>query len=552
MIYPTDVANVIYKELPNLAEATLSKAAATPVPFMSTIFGTRMASRTHVPAKGLLQSSPLVNYTAMGGKDEIEETIHQHYLGTGHPVNSPFDYSFVEHSAGGDSYLPNASDSSQRGYIVTGFLKGDGLSRCVIAELPVRPIQSIGELQNWDLRYENPVPPFAFNLIGNSDATPLIPANAVFNAGNAPSVDSNLQHDDSYCANHLLFDDWFFSSIAPDPTAYGSSGRLIQQTYTDFVTGKQALGNMAYRPIPSDMGVEKTKADTLYNTYVKGVNSWKSVASRLEVEGMFNVNSTSVAAWRALLGHARNQRVPYIRESGASWSVETSEELDHPFSRFSIAGDVQAGKGTAAGGFAGASDFTGYRTLDEDMIEDMAEEIVNQVRARGPFLSLSEFINRQLSSGDLAMAGTIQTALNKLAEKGASGPYGVLQNLSRDSLAVPERPEKAEYRFPAAAAGESAYGLPGWTRQADVLRPLAPILSARDDTFTIRAHGDARDDKGKIIARAVCEAVIQRTRNYVDAKDAADLATPPTKPLNKAFGRRFEIVSFRWLNSSEI
>ena len=52
--------------------------------------------------------------------------------------------------------------------------------------------------------------------------------------------------------------------------------------------------------------------------------------------------------------------------------------------------------------------------------------------------------------------------------------------------------------------------------------------------------------------RAVCEAVVRRTREYVDSAEAADLATRPKSAVNKAFGRRFEIVSFRWLNPSEI
>jgi len=45
---------------------------------------------------------------------------------------------------------------------------------------------------------------------------------------------------------------------------------------------------------------------------------------------------------------------------------------------------------------------------------------------------------------------------------------------------------------------------------------------------------------------------VYRTRNYIDSSDAADLATPPASPVNKAFGRRFEMVSFRWLSPSEI
>jgi hypothetical protein len=244
--------------------------------------------------------------------------------------------------------------------------------------------------------------------------------------------------------------------------------------------------------------------------------------------------------------------VPYIQESGASWSVDLSNEADHPFSRFTMAGDVEAKSQGSSGSFPESAEFAGYRVLDEKVIDALAEEIVNQVRLRGPFLSLSEFINRQLSSGDLALAGAVQAALNQIARRGSTNPYAAIEGLSNNASSAPPRAGEAEYKFPAAAEGESAYGLPGWTRQADVLRPIAPILSARDDTFTIRAHGDARDKDGKIVSRATCEAVVRRTRSYVDPSEAADLANPVTRPVNKAFGRRFEIVSFRWLSAPEI
>ena len=555
MVYTPAIANDVYKPLTQLSEATLAAAAVNPVPFMSTVFGARMASKTHLPAKGFVQSSPLVNYTAMGSKDLAEATIGRDYGGTNHPVNSPFDYSFIKH-AGMDSQLPNASDTTGRGYIVTGFNKADGLSRCVIAEIPVRPLASLAELQHWDLRYENPIPPFAFNLIGNSDASPLLPANAVVNSADA-NLAANLQHDDSYCANHLLFDDWFFSSIAPDPTHYGTAGKNLQTTYTDFVSGIAPLANRAYHPIATDAGFASAaqgNATKLYDEHVKKSDGYRTIASRLEVEGMFNVNSTSVVAWRALLGHARKQRVPFIRESGSAWTVDSSGETDHACSRFSIAGDSEAGKPGSSGSFPEATEFAGYRVLDDELIDQLAEEIVNQVRARGPFLSLAEFVNRQLASGDLALAGAVQAALNEVA-KGGSNPYAEIEAVltsSGKATATPPKAADAAYRHPAAAVGWNAYGLPGWTRQADILRPLAPILSARDDTFVIRAHGDARDDKGNIVSRAVCEAVVRRTRDYVDASDAADLATPPKSAINKTFGRRFEMVSFRWLNPSEI
>jgi hypothetical protein len=252
-----------------------------------------------------------------------------------------------------------------------------------------------------------------------------------------------------------------------------------------------------------------------------------------------------------LLGHARKQRIPYVRESGNSWDAGLSAETDHAVTRFSVSGDTKAGEAGTSGDFPEANDFAGYRTLDDKFLDSLADKVVEQVRLRGPFLSLAEFVNRQLSSGDLALAGTLQAALNA-ATSGSDNPLAAVEALSTRSLAVPPNAADAEYKFPAAAAGYSGYGLPGWTRQADLLRPLAPILSIRDDTFTIRAYGDARDAAGRILARAVYEAVVRRTRNFSDPAEAPDLLNPPTQPANKTYGRRFQLVSSRWLAADEV
>ncbi|MCX6865747.1 MAG: hypothetical protein NTV46_05910, partial [Verrucomicrobia bacterium] len=280
--------------------------------------------------------------------------------------------------------------------------------------------------------------------------------------------------------------------------------------------------------------------------------AWKTIAARLEVTGMFNVNSTSVTAWRALLGHARKQCVPYISESATSWETALSAETDYPLTRFPTAGDTKAGQPGSSGAFPEATEFAGYRTVDDKFLDALAEKVVDQIRLRGPFLSLAEFVNRQLSSGNLALAGTLQSALNEVVKSPATNPFAAMQALSTIALAVPERPADAEYQFPDAAAGYSGYGLPGWTRQADILRPLAPILTDRDDTFTIRAYGDARDAHGHVLARAVCEAVVRRTRDFFDPTDAPDILNPPTKTTNKTYGRRFQLVSFRWLAANEV
>lgn len=554
MVYEPAVAEAVYPAISGLAQPSLSEASASPQPFLTTIFGARTASRTHLAAKGLVQTSPLVNFTAMGGKDSVEPTIQWDYPGTAHPVNSPFDYSFAPLTGGGDSQYPN-SDAANHGFIVTGFQSADGLSRCVLAELPTKPLQSLAELQNWDLRYENPIPPYAFNIIGNSDASPIIPSKAVFISGNSSKGGQDLQHDDFYCANHILFDDWFVSSIAPKSANLGtpSGSETLKKTFTDFVSGKDQLPNRCYLPLPADTGVSATTdgAGGLFTKYADQPNSWRSIASRIEVEGMFNVNSTSVTAWRALLGHARNLKIPYVTSTGN----RLSGKEDYAFSRFAVAGDVEAKSIGSAGGFSKCAEFAGYRKLDAKTLDRFAEEIVKQIQKRGPFLSLAEFVNRQLTSStdERALAGTLQAALNALEKDPAVNPFSVLQDGSKKSTGTPPAVANAGYNFPAAAVGYNAYGLPGWTRQADVLRPIAPILSARDDTFTIRAYGDARDATGKIItASATCEAVLRRTRDYVDPTDAAELTTLPTSALNLTFGRRYQLVSFRWLSAGEI
>ncbi|MFN9026575.1 MAG: hypothetical protein ACK5VX_10345 [Akkermansiaceae bacterium] len=480
-------------------------------------------------------------------------------------MNAAMDFNFITHSSWLMDNLPNCSqDGRNNGYLISGTQSGDGLKRVVVAELPLRPLGSLAELQHWDLRKDNPAPPRQFNIIANSDAQPLFSPNAVIRNGTgipdaAPNPSIDLQHDDSYCANHLLFDDWFFSTIAPQPTTFGSTGKTLQETFTAWVSEGKPLDNRAYRPILADSGISSSQATELFNAKVNTADAYRTIASRLEVDGMFNVNSTSVKAWRALLGHARNQRMPYYDNNG---NVVLSDPTDYAVSRTTVASDVAAGKNGSSGSFPGASEYSGYRVFTDEMLDQFAEEMVNQVRKRGPFLSLSEFVNRQLSNNSsnnqLALAGAVQSALNVLAAKSDDdlNPYSFLQddsqNAGRSVLIAKGQDTRSGYdKFPEASEGKSAYGLPGWPRQADILRPLAPILSARDDTFTIRAYGDARGANGKIIARATCEAIVRRGREFVSSENESDTFIG-LSDTNERFGRRYHIISFRWLNADEI
>lgn len=553
IFYDRADADIIYPPRLGLASATLAQCSQTPVPFLSMILGSRIANHKATATKGMVQADPVVDFFSSNGEPRFTDV----YPGNDTLLNTPWDFSVVEHSSGpAEDMLPNVDNTTNSSYIVTGVRKAEGVSRMVAAELPTRPLASLADLTHMQIRALNPTPPYAANLVANSDASPLIPKDAIVNPANTrANTRSNEQQDDSYCANHILFDDWFFSSIAPEPAAFGSGGQNLKDNFTDFLTGKDPLANRAYRPILSDTTTDPSAADKTYTDHVAPADSWKKIASRLEVEGMFNVNSTSVRAWRALLGHARNQQIPYSEPGG---SIKLSAKTDFGFSRTSVAGDREAGEAPqVAGEYADTTEYTGYRVFTDEMLDVLAEKIVEQVRLRGPFLSLSEFVNRQLSSDtDLALCGAIQAALNALAADSSLNPFEVIQNESVESEANPfggAAVPKTGYVFSEAAVGHNTYGLPGWTRQADVLRPLAPILSARDDTFTIRTYGDARSPDGKvIIARAWCEATVRRTRDFSDPSDAADSTTQPASQTNQTYGRKFQIISFRWLNADEV
>ena len=215
-------------------------------------------------------------------------------------------------------------------------------------------------------------------------------------------------------------------------------------------------------------------------------------------------------------------------------------------------------------------------------------EIVNQVKARGPFMSISDFVNRRIAKDtDLtavpnvedtdprAYQGAVQEAIEQAGINGdqstgiRAGTSDVLPNYESFSNYWYQAVHWSWYGrhndFPYSAAPyasgrNNATGVPMEINQANILLPLAPKLSARTDTFSIRAYGEVRDADDNIIAQATCEAVVQRLPEYVDPETDPDnnepwdddSQTPTLNTINQTYGRRFEIRSFRWLDVSEV
>ncbi|BCU77575.1 hypothetical protein [Luteolibacter sp. LG18] len=438
--------------------------------------------------------------------------------------------------------------SSGNGYFGGGMDAASGCSTVITHSIPREPLVSLAAFQHsfangFDIvkpRYgyaslntREPMLPQISHAIGNSAATPVLPANKSEGtlSGNRPLADH------SYLANQALWDTWFCSGIAPQTVDGYSRSRTQKQVAQEFFTGTTPLPVAAYKA-----ELRGQKADTLVSTYFSGTtpspNATAIIASLIRVDGMFNVNSTSVEAWKSLLGALRDRPVVVADASGReSLKTESGTTLVAGLRApqdllINPSSDVQA-----------ADQWSGRRTLTDEQIEALARDIVREVRKRGPFLSLADFVNRRVGSNEeIARSGAIQSALD-FGSNTINSPY-------RQSRAVSSA-VSGRFAFPKAEDGPISTGAPGVVSQADILTPIAPVLSARSDSFVIRAYGDRTDADGKVIARAWCEAVVQRSPEFVDPVDAVDKDYTKISSLNQRFGRRFEIVSFRWIDSRE-
>ncbi|MCH7228724.1 hypothetical protein [Haloferula sp. A504] len=402
--------------------------------------------------------------------------------------------------------------------------------------------------------------PYNLQAIGNSYAHPLIPADKAFTRwtryyeqqGGTPPATNEPFVDHSYLANKALWDEFYFSSITPvlDSPVFGSRRELsAQEVARRFFLSGEPLPNR--RLVPYLGGFREQRLEEwleAYDDYKDGFAD--KVARHMMVEAPFNINSTSKIAWKALFSSLKGKAVSYLDpEDSLSGGIRIDETQPD---------GVPIGAGSLPGGesYTGSSSdpsdpeqWTGWRALTDQEIDELAGAMVKQVKLRGPFLSLSEFVNRRLDGGntELAVKGALQAALDDPSVSINEGFRGGVREFSRN--------EKAwmNSKFDEAMDGAIAYGSPAYVDQADILRGFAGQLTPRGDTFVIRAYGDAVDRSGKVVARAWCEATVQRVPEYIDAADEPHVKQSELQSeSNRNFGRRLTVSRFRWLNPSEV
>jgi hypothetical protein len=349
--------------------------------------------------------------------------------------------------------------------------------------------------------------------IGNSLADPYIALDALFRdwetsyTAYEPSYFTfgGVHYDYSYLLNEALWDDYFFSSL-PDTNA-GS------------VPSNARLVGSASGASPADL-------DQLL----------LQPAADLLIDGGFNVNSTSVEAWKALL--ASFYEADVIRS-------ESTDPVTTPASSPVLRVDTPVGA-AASPAEDDINSYAGYRRLLSDQIESLAEAIVVQVKLRGPFGGLAEFVNRMPSRSDnvsFQLRGALATAIDN-----SSINSGLMQDASLEVQASGISGVEAE-----AEVGWRTEGLPGWLTQADLLARLGSVMTVRSDTFRIRGYGEFENPVGGELVSARCEAIVQRIPDFVDPVDSAETEVGAlSSTTNQVFGRRFVIIDFKWLEDDGV
>ncbi|MGE9269926.1 MAG: pilus assembly PilX family protein, partial [Verrucomicrobiales bacterium] len=185
--------------------------------------------------------------------------------------------------------------------------------------------------------------------------------------------EQNVFFDLSYELNYSLWDRFFLSS-------------------GDDAAKRRFLANPDASPLPNGRlslvsGVSDSQAE-------EAIGGYHTAASALLLEGGFNVNSTSVDAWEAvLLGNLgvgeSSDRVVFPRilaPDGEEWDGEDATQADA---------------------------WLGQRTLSREEVRDLAEGIVDEVKLRGPFLSMADFVNRRLVDDETGRMGALEAALRR-------------------------------------------------------------------------------------------------------------------------------------------
>lgn len=454
----------------------------------------------------------------------------------GAPLNGDFDLESNPAGEPGNVYWGDATNSVA------------GVPYISMFEIPRQPALSLGALMSATAATSIYDPTY---IIGGSLPPLHIALNDFANthSGNYGDI---MHIDHSFHLNEALFDRYFFSTV---PLAsLGTSYPPFTAFDDDFVADGEALGNSRFSFY--DIDSASSPLPELRNPY--------TAAAHLLLEGGFNVNSTSVAAWQALLASMSSNGLKIYDASGNPNTI-SGDETGFPILRFATPRDIPLGMSSQA-----RKSWAGGRSLTNAEIRILAEAIVDEVKKRGPFLGLSDFVNRRIGTADatgrpgngvdfqrygILEAALINSNINEsaLAPRTLTSNGGAVTDLSDVEIDELLNLFNGHKDNVPTTSPKAARGQPSWLTQNDLLKVFAPVLTARSDTFTIRSYGETEDPiTGQTLASAYLEAVVQRVPEYLDATDDPEASPTALTVTNQNFGRKFKVISLCWLSDPEI
>ncbi len=462
---------------------------------------------------------------------------------TGHPSHHSYELALTPF----EDTSVFVEGTTNRARFITGHTATHGRQFGTLFEIPLAPFQSMVTLNSAQLASGVKLPHF-FAPVGNSHAHPLIETTEVISSG-----DAGYDYvDHSFLLNTVFSDSYYFSGFQKSaPGSLAGNGISAETLVDQFInpgttTTATPLPDTRLTPYYPDGAIPAQAAATL-----KGTDAYKQAAAYQLVKGAFNVNSTSKAAWKAVLSAMSGEEAIALVNPGSSSAANTLEKVDYKeatdpkgarFSRFRIP-NGQADRTSQDGFWRGGIDLT------EDELDTLADNIVSQIQQRGPFLSMAEFVNRQLGDSDDTKShmGVLQAAIDA-----AGINQGVSSGAASGRTIAEAETTGLDLATPEVLEGDSAQGAPGYLMQSDLLAVLGNAATVRSDTFKIRAYGEALDANGNVIATAYCEAIVQRLPEFLDPANAATDPLTALNVTNKKFGRRFETLSVRWLSKNEL
>ncbi|BDS08598.1 hypothetical protein NT6N_36380 [Oceaniferula spumae] len=430
----------------------------------------------------------------------------------------------------------------------------------ILYEVPRIPLLSLAQLQHADITVTSSE---GARQIGNSfphpgigDASKLSAMRSFSRAHAQGSTGGQMLVESTWPANEMLWDRYFFSGMHYGDENESLAGNTDMEStsldgaITNLITGESnPLLNRQMRYVNwVGASEEKVRSD---------LKDYRKIARYLILQGGFNINSTSVEAWKAVLGGLRGQEIPVANENG-NVSLKGASGDEHPSGRYAVPTEMNAGD----------DDTMGFRKLTDGEIETLAEAMVKQVKLRGPFMGLADFANRRLHGSskdgyDVHLLGAVQMAIEDAGLNQPFQGYPVSKtNVEHKSIGLGGKQ----------MARSAATGMPQYLMQADVLSVIGGKITARSDSFTVRAYGESRDANGRVRAESWCEATIQRTPQWMEPTDDFAWQQKDSYPgvdsdedvlrqwepnedmseLNRKFGRKFRVISFRWLSKDEV